>query len=297
MDDQLGKASPGRIAAVAALVMAGCLSARAPAPGCVSRRRRGAALPALRRRDRDAPPDASAAVVDRPAQQPPGKLPAPPAGRGQHRVRRRGGGRQPRPRADRGHRGPPLRRRLRSAGDDAPRWSRTWSLRCSSGRWWPRWEARGSLTAGGVTGGFWIVWQEWWLSNAITGLTLLVLLTIDLRRLTHGWRVPGRRAVEAFALRVGPDRRQRAGVRAHVRPDRPHTRRTSTGRRRSCSGARSASAPARPAPPCSVSRSAVDLGGDQRARAVLAQITDREPPRAAAVLAGWNRSPRCCWRR
>jgi PAS domain S-box-containing protein len=56
------------------------------------------------------------------------------------------------------------------------------------------------VTAHGATGAFWVVWQEWWLSNAITGLTLLVLLTIDPRRLADGWRVRGRRAAEAFGF-------------------------------------------------------------------------------------------------
>jgi PAS domain S-box-containing protein len=47
---------------------------------------------------------------------------------------------------------------------------------------------------------FWPAWQQWWLSNAVTGLTLLPLLTVDLRRLASGFRVSGRRAVEAASL-------------------------------------------------------------------------------------------------
>ena len=56
------------------------------------------------------------------------------------------------------------------------------------------------VTGRGATHAFWVVWQEWWLSNAITGLTLLVLLTIELRRLADGWRARGRRAAEAFGF-------------------------------------------------------------------------------------------------
>jgi signal transduction histidine kinase/ActR/RegA family two-component response regulator len=31
--------------------------------------------------------------------------------------------------------------------------------------------------------GYWLMWQQWWLSNALTAVTLLPLLTLDLRRL------------------------------------------------------------------------------------------------------------------
>ena len=46
---------------------------------------------------------------------------------------------------------------------------------------------------------FWPVWQQWWLSNAITALTLLPLLTIDLGRLRENLRArPGRIAEGAL---------------------------------------------------------------------------------------------------
>ena len=46
---------------------------------------------------------------------------------------------------------------------------------------------------------FWLAWQEWWLSNAITGLMLLPLLTVDLRELRRPTR---RRIAEASLLIV-----------------------------------------------------------------------------------------------
>ena len=49
--------------------------------------------------------------------------------------------------------------------------------------------------------GFWLVWQQWWLSNAITGLIVLPLLTVDVRALLSGGvRLPARRAAEAALL-------------------------------------------------------------------------------------------------
>jgi PAS domain S-box-containing protein len=49
-------------------------------------------------------------------------------------------------------------------------------------------------------GAFWLAWQEWWLSNAITGLTLLPLLAFDLREAGRRLPVPARRAAEAWLL-------------------------------------------------------------------------------------------------
>jgi len=49
-------------------------------------------------------------------------------------------------------------------------------------------------------GTFWQSWQEWWLSNAITGLTLLPLLTLGLPRWWAAARLRGRRAAEAALL-------------------------------------------------------------------------------------------------
>ncbi|HVZ89654.1 MAG TPA: ATP-binding protein [Polyangia bacterium] len=50
---------------------------------------------------------------------------------------------------------------------------------------------------------FWPVWQEWWLSNAITALTLLPLLTIDLDRLRKSLRRRPGRIVEGGLLFSG----------------------------------------------------------------------------------------------
>ena len=47
---------------------------------------------------------------------------------------------------------------------------------------------------------FWLAWQQWWLSNAITGLTLLPLLTVDVHRLASAFHVSVRRAGEAASL-------------------------------------------------------------------------------------------------
>ena len=52
----------------------------------------------------------------------------------------------------------------------------------------------------GTPPAFWLVWQEWWFSNAITGLTLLPLLGLDLRQVGGGLRVPARRVAEASLL-------------------------------------------------------------------------------------------------
>ena len=51
----------------------------------------------------------------------------------------------------------------------------------------------------GVTRSYWLAWQEWWFSNAITALTLLPLLATDLAGL-RALRVPARRATEALVL-------------------------------------------------------------------------------------------------
>ena len=49
--------------------------------------------------------------------------------------------------------------------------------------------------------GFWLVWQQWWLSNAITGLIVLPLLTVDVRALlSRGVRLHARRVAEAGLL-------------------------------------------------------------------------------------------------
>jgi PAS domain S-box-containing protein len=52
----------------------------------------------------------------------------------------------------------------------------------------------------GTAADFWPAWQQWSLSNAVTGLTLLPLLTVDLRRFAVGFRPSTRRAVEAGLL-------------------------------------------------------------------------------------------------
>jgi PAS domain S-box-containing protein len=58
------------------------------------------------------------------------------------------------------------------------------------------------VTLRGTPHEFWPVWQQWWLSNAITGLTLLPLLAGGLRALQGGVRVRvrPRRVVEAALL-------------------------------------------------------------------------------------------------
>jgi len=49
--------------------------------------------------------------------------------------------------------------------------------------------------------GFWLIWQEWWLLNAITGLIVLPLLAADLRGLlASSLRVPRRRLAEGALL-------------------------------------------------------------------------------------------------
>ena len=52
----------------------------------------------------------------------------------------------------------------------------------------------------GFSRDFWLAWQQWWLSNAVTGLTLLPLLTVDLRRFATGFHLSPRRATEAGLL-------------------------------------------------------------------------------------------------
>jgi PAS domain S-box-containing protein len=49
---------------------------------------------------------------------------------------------------------------------------------------------------------FWIAWQQRWLSNAITGLTLLPILSLDLGVFTSGRRLSRRRIAEAALLVV-----------------------------------------------------------------------------------------------
>ena len=57
------------------------------------------------------------------------------------------------------------------------------------------------VSALGRSPGFWLVWQQWWLSNAITGLIVLPLLTGDVRPfLAWAVRLPARRLVEASLL-------------------------------------------------------------------------------------------------
>lgn len=52
----------------------------------------------------------------------------------------------------------------------------------------------------GVVRPFWLAWEQWWLSNAVTALTLLPLVTVDFRRLASGIHVSARRAGEAALL-------------------------------------------------------------------------------------------------
>ena len=55
----------------------------------------------------------------------------------------------------------------------------------------------------GTSRTFWLVWQQWWLSNAITGLIVLPLLTVDVRALlSRGVRVSADRVAEAGLLAV-----------------------------------------------------------------------------------------------
>ena len=56
-----------------------------------------------------------------------------------------------------------------------------------------------AIQAGGARP-FWLLWQQWWLSNAITALTLLPLLTVDLRWLRDSLRLRPRRIAEATVL-------------------------------------------------------------------------------------------------
>jgi signal transduction histidine kinase/ActR/RegA family two-component response regulator len=55
----------------------------------------------------------------------------------------------------------------------------------------------------GATGDFWLAWQEWWLSNAVTALTLLPLLHVGVNLATAKTAAPSpsvRRAAEASLL-------------------------------------------------------------------------------------------------
>ena len=248
------------------------------------RRRGGAPLPALRRRDRGAPAHAPAPLVDRAAGRERGQLPAPPAGRGQHRVRRRCGGRQPRPRADRGDWGPPLRRRLRSAGDAAPD-GRVPGL-------------RGVLRADGGRPGRRVARDRARSRRRALGRLAGVVAVERAHRAhpagpAHDRSAPPHRGLarpraarrRGGRARIGADRRQRAGVRAHVRPIDP----TSVAPLLGAAVPAVERGPLRPPRDQrrgARRRDAVDLGGDQRARAVLAGLGEREPPRAAAVPAG-----------
>jgi PAS domain S-box-containing protein len=60
----------------------------------------------------------------------------------------------------------------------------------------------GLVTSQGTSDAFWLAWQQWWLSNAITGLTLLPLMAGGLRALRDRVRarVRPRRLVEAALL-------------------------------------------------------------------------------------------------
>ena len=98
--------------------------------------------------------------------------------------------------------------------------------------------------------GFWLVWQQWWLSNAITGLIVLPLLTVDVRALLSAWRPSPRppRGGGGTARRI-PAGRRRGRVRAFVRslPDAPGA--PLLGAAVLCSGRPFASARAARAPP------------------------------------------------
>ncbi len=52
----------------------------------------------------------------------------------------------------------------------------------------------------GHSSAFWLAWHEWWLSNALTGLTLLPLFTLDVRPRGARLRVPFLRFVEGALL-------------------------------------------------------------------------------------------------
>jgi len=55
----------------------------------------------------------------------------------------------------------------------------------------------------GASHPFWLVWEEWALSNAITGLTVLPVLMIGIDWLKNETRIEGRRIVEAALLLAG----------------------------------------------------------------------------------------------
>jgi PAS domain S-box-containing protein len=56
------------------------------------------------------------------------------------------------------------------------------------------------VTGQGTSGVFWLVFEQWWLSNAITALTLLPLFTLDVGALVRALRVRPRRTAEAALL-------------------------------------------------------------------------------------------------
>ncbi len=60
----------------------------------------------------------------------------------------------------------------------------------------------GLVVSVGDAPAFWLVWREWWLSNAITGLTLLPLFALDVGQLADGVPVTARRGAEAASLVV-----------------------------------------------------------------------------------------------
>ncbi len=98
--------------------------------------------------------------------------------------------------------------------------------------------------------GFWLVWQQWWLSNAITGLIVLPLLTVDVRALlSRGVRLHARRVAEAGLLAASLLVVGAAVFARSLRSLPRRTRRTFTGRCLSCSGRPFASARVARAPP------------------------------------------------
>jgi PAS domain S-box-containing protein len=58
----------------------------------------------------------------------------------------------------------------------------------------------GLVVSVGQSQAAWLVWREWWLSSAITGLTLLPLFALDVRQLAGGVPVSARRAAESLLL-------------------------------------------------------------------------------------------------
>ena len=134
--------------------------------------------------------------------------------------------------------------------------------------------------------GFWLVWQQWWLSNAITGLIVLPLLTVDVRALLSAWRPPPRppRGGGGTARRV-PAGRRRGRVRAFVRslPDAPGA--PLLGAAVLALGGRSLR-PARHVRRPDGRHLAVRMGRDRGARPVRARCVDGKLARAAGLPAG-----------